>query len=575
MNGFVLYMNLKSSNIFKGEKDVMTVHGSNWEIEYKKLSKFEDDKILFKYNNKYFLLDGVLLNKNKLLNKYNKENLEELLIYLHENNANFYNEFRGQFRGFIFDTKELVVEAYTNHTGEKAIFYYQNENSFILSSKMSYIYEVLKGDMQRTLTYNSLALHDLITNGFLMQTDTIFNEIYRIGAGQTILLKNNIITGKYYYKFTNVPEIDLTEDEILKKLDTLFVQAVKRVFDKNLEYNYNHIADISGGIDSRMINIVANELKYKNITNISYCQSNMIDEKIAKKISKDLGNKFVFYAMDKAEFIYDIDELVKKFDGQELYYVSTGSTKVFNELHKNIGISAMGLLGEILKGEFVQYDYHIKPTSENIYFRASKTLNLVGERREYNYYENLEMYNLYNYGFNYILSSCRSRQDDTECGTPFLDVDFCEFCLKIPIELRKNFYIYKRWILQYHNKAAKYVWQTTMKPLDKKIYYLDIYYKIKKRFNYVANNIFKKLKLNYRFINKNEMNPFDYWITTNKNIYNFIYKYYNENIKFVKDDILKVNIEKMMASNRNVDKLIVINLLATLKTYYVNSTGQS
>ena len=73
-------------------------------------------------------------------------------------------------------------------------------------------------------------------------------------------------------------------------------------------------------------------------------------------------------------------------------------------------------------------------------------------------------------GFNRIIQGRLIKQETMESYSPFSDLDFLEYCLKIPLELRCHHAIYKKWILTKYPKAADYKWEKIKKKVsDKKI----------------------------------------------------------------------------------------------------------
>ena len=83
-------------------------------------------------------------------------------------------------------------------------------------------------------------------------------------------------------------------------IDKTFQRALKRELDKDKEYGYRSLIDISGGMDARTISFVAKALGYKEITNICYSQMNAYERKIAEKLVRELGNDYIFKALDNA-----------------------------------------------------------------------------------------------------------------------------------------------------------------------------------------------------------------------------------------------------------------------------------
>lgn len=67
-----------------------------------------------------------------------------------------------------------------------------------------------------------------------------------------------------------------------------FKNAIKRAFEKDLEYGYKHLVALSGGLDSRMTAWVAHTMGYTNMLNYTFSQTDYLDEKVPKQITDKL-----------------------------------------------------------------------------------------------------------------------------------------------------------------------------------------------------------------------------------------------------------------------------------------------
>src|SRR5690606_29863601 len=123
------------------------------------------------------------------------------------------------------------------------------------------------------------------------------NEIKRLMVGYYIKIKNNTLIHEKYYTLRNEP-IEISEKEAIDEIDKRFRDAVELAFEKDKEYGYKHIATLSGGLDSRMTVWVAHELGYSNQLNLTFSQSNYLDETIAKEIAIELKHEWLFKALD-------------------------------------------------------------------------------------------------------------------------------------------------------------------------------------------------------------------------------------------------------------------------------------
>ena len=119
--------NINNSNSImeKENRIYKNLNCDNWYLELSSIKKFHNDKTLYNSENYIVLVDGVILNLNSLKEKYKVTSIEELIIKMYEKIGDqFFNKFRGNFCGFFQDKKTGKVLIYTNHTGDKTVFYY-------------------------------------------------------------------------------------------------------------------------------------------------------------------------------------------------------------------------------------------------------------------------------------------------------------------------------------------------------------------------------------------------------------------------------------------------------------------
>lgn len=119
-------------------------------------------------------------------------------------------------------------------------------------------------------------------------------------------MKENADIIQYYCPTITHPQ-NMTEDEAVYMIDKAFRKAVKREFDKDREYGYEHLVDLSGGLDSRMVAWVAHEMGYTKQTNYTYCKAKYLDFKISSRIASDLQHEYYFKQLDDFQWIYEID----------------------------------------------------------------------------------------------------------------------------------------------------------------------------------------------------------------------------------------------------------------------------
>lgn len=576
MPGF-FFASYKDDNIIK---NISPIHEKNRNFNYSfgkdycayrnTLNKFVNDKVFIDNEQYLIICDGVILNLTNLLNKYGVENLYELLMFLYNSfGDSFFKVLKGSFSGILYDKNNDKIISFTNHIGDKSLFYYYQNGLFIVSNDLDRIIDFLKTN-KINVNLDLVGSYYLLTYGFMIEDQTLIDSIKKLSPGKYILILNNIFYIKEYHRFNNYkyPEINrLSEQDLIEEIDNRFRAAVKLQFNKDLEYRYSHIANLSGGLDSRMINWVARELNYKDILNTTYSQSNYKDEIIAKQISSDLGNEFIFKSLDDASFIYDLENVVEMNWGLAFYTGITGGKKLYEILDfSRFGLDHTGQLGDVVIGTFSTSRTHNQPKKPTGFY-SSKLIN----RLEHNYinkYETEELFKLYSRGFNGALSSHMIRQHFSEVASPFLDIDLLEFCLSIDPGRRINHNLYKKWIITKYPKASQYEWEKINGKItenESKIYIKNIFRHYMRKY---LNRFLYSLSITKTPYDSKNMNPFDYWYYTNINMKTFMDSYFKSNI-----NLLNINTELrndatyLYNYGNTVEKTQVLTLLAFVKKY--------
>ncbi|WP_294143625.1 asparagine synthase-related protein [uncultured Clostridium sp.] len=513
---------------------------------FKQKSKFAEDQI-FEAADGLIILDGCLLNKTEIMKEGKYSSFLEY-CNLHKAEV-FWQDFRGPFSGCHIGEESLT--AYTNQTGDTFVFWYCVDKKVIISNNFNLIICVLK---ENGIDYNYDRQSELylLNYGFMLDDSTVVQEIKRLQAGTYLRIKDGRVAVKPYHTFSN-KEKPVSFENAIELVDNSFKKAVKRCFEKDVEYGYtNHLADMSGGLDSRMVNWAAKELGYNHITNISYSQWGTDENKYAKQTSEYLNHTFLHMSLDYPEFLFDIDKLVNMNYGLSVYFGITGGAELLSNLNQDkFGLEHSGQIGDVVVGTFGK-NQKIKNFLKSGH-KYSNTLETEFDL-DFSRFENDEIFNLYTRAFNGALSSHLIRREWFYTVSPFLDVDFLETCLSLPSQYRKNHKLYWAWIESCHKTALSI--PSTRKRSG------NILEKTKNRMNYF-------IKKNFLHGDANNMNPFEYWYKNNIQIRDFIEKYYYENIeRYTELAGSCENVDKMFRSSNIMDKCMAINVLANVKRYF-------
>lgn len=527
MPGFFI-TNIESKNSFtlnnycqeKCIRDEMRFE--NITVKRNVLNAFINDKIFFE-NDKYILVtDGVIFDTEQLLRDTNTSSIKDALLSIAENEDNFFEKINGHCSGALYYKKENKWVVFTNPLGDRAVFYYYNNNEYIIGSQLNYISEYMRlVGIDRDVDMHGVSC--LLDFGYFIDNSTGIKSIKRLYPGEYLVIADNVCINRQYY-IAEFKEKTTTLEEAIESLDSAFCKAIKRIADKNSEYGYKNLLDISGGLDSRIICYTMKRLGYDNSIMITYSQSDSHEEKIAKTIAKKLNFELYHKILDNGACIKEIDELVFMNSGVSYYYGITGGKDFLEVLDNRIlGMELTGVLGDIYDGSMLTENGLSKPTIEVDKYRASK-LNGIDKKNSYstyiNKFKNNDTFWLYTRGMMAGLSTFLIRQNFIEPVTPFGDKDFLKSYLSIPWEMRVKERVLFKWFLHKYPSAAQIQYAATgLKPI---------------------NNSSKISKLKYRLLLyfkkgwsllqgkplPNNMNPVKFWLKVNGDLIPYMDNYF-------------------------------------------------
>ncbi len=534
---------------------------------FDKGEKFLEDKVLIDNSLLFILLDGVIFNKLEILKNLQKDKWDLALIELYEKEGlEFIKILRGSFNGVIIDKKLKETYVFVDQLGERAVFYCADMNHFFVSNNFNRIVETFK---KKEIQYSidEEAVKCLLYFGYMVDNRTCVSEIKRIFPGNYLHKSDERMEEKLYFRFTNQNLLKKTEHELIELIDSAFSKALIRELEKDKEYGYYSLMDISGGMDARIMCFAAKKLGYRNITNLCYSQMNAYEKNIAENLVRQLGNDYMFKSLDNASFIYELDALVKENYGLSYFAGITGGRDFLKVLDKAyFGIEHTGILGDIYEGSFNDKPIYEKPNINEKY-RVSRLLNIDLDKSFLAKYEDDELFKFYTRGILAGTSTHLIRRQYMETYSPFADVDFLNLMFSIPLEQRITGKIYMKWVNEKYPEALEHIYSGTMcNPNSGKIKT-----KLRALWNVILIKIVlpiqKKLKYDSEWNYRGTMNPFEYWYEKNANIKEFINEYYEKNIGCIDNIEIKNCIDEMQVRGKILDKMVMLTVLSVYKQY--------
>ncbi len=536
---------------------------NSFSAELSNNSKFYADAFI-QEDEKYFLLmNGVNLSYTSI---EKAENFRKTINLYKKKGDDFFNVFRGSFCGALLDKEKNKWIIFNNHIGDQKIFYATTSKNILINSDVFNLSQELKPECKQDLNIN--ASYQLLSLGYFIEDETLSIQIKRLTAGKYIIYENNHFSINSYYSIDNTPNNKLTEKECLNKIDTLFRNAINLEYKKDLMYGYNHIASMSGGLDCRMNNWVAREMGYNNITNITFAQYGSLDMILAHQMSSFLKNEWIFKALDNGSFLKNIDEQV---------YITNATVNGIGSSHAlsalklidflNFGVLHSGQVGDVIISSFLSPSNSYSKFDIKKIKTLSKKLTYKINLEQVSSYKNNEIANMYIRAFNGALTGNLTTQVFTEVASPFLDIDFLNFCMSIPVELRAYHNLYKKWIIKKYPKAAQFKWEninakitTPTLPIRGKTVPLN--HLLKFIIEGIFYNIGKPINNTY---NKKTMNPYNYWLKSNIVLQQNIENYFKEHIDLISHKELKKDCEDLFTNGQANEKMAVLTLLSAIK----------
>ncbi len=522
--------------------------------------KFSNDKVFFEDEESFILIEGVIYNYKELLKNYAASDYPSLLKKMYKQKADsFFNEFKGEFSGIFFDKAKDKWLVFTNHIASKPVFYYQSEGLLIVASELKVLAQILRNNNIR-YTLDTVGAYFLLTYGYMLEDYTLISEVKKLMPGNSIKFERGKLDVAEYHTFKNIAETNDSKDKIIDNIDHLFCKAIDLEYQKDIEYGYRHISTLSGGLDSRMNVMVADQLGYKKSLNFTFSQKNYYDEKIARKIAADLGNSFVFYSLENGGYLMDVEHPVRCNDGLILYSGAAHLLSCLKSLDLcEFGLIHSGQVGDAILGSFLSEPNITTPKitsgaySKKLLSRIESEVENIVKK-----YEREEDFLLYTRGFNGAINGNWMASQFTEVSSPFLDTDFIEYCFSIPPKMKYKQKIYIEWILSKRSTAANYMWEKTKtKPSTAR--FLPFCIKMCRR-------LLMKIVGNYRY---SSMNPFNYWYSQNEELRNYMRDYICNNIDLLSGHgDLYTDVQDLALNGTFLEKTQAMTLIEACKLFF-------
>lgn len=174
---------------------------------------------------------------------------------------------------------------------------------------------------------------------------------------------------------------------------------------------------------------------------------------------------------------------------------------------KQFGILHTGILGDIVVGTYSSEDFHRKWNLLDGSKSSIKVQLLIKKDIKFDY-QNEEIFKFYNSGLNGVRAFEEILHEEMEQYSPFLDIDFLDYVVKLPLVFRRHHKLYFEWVNKYYSEAAKYKWTGDGSNINTvRVNILGRRIPVDQLIKRVINKV--KHKMGYSTESKKDMNPFE------------------------------------------------------------------
>ena len=318
----------------------------------------------FRYKNYILVFNGEIYNYLELKDELvqagykfkTKSDTEVLLFSFIHWKEKCLKKLEGMFAFCVYDISRKTIFVARDRFGIKPIFYYKDDNRFVVSSEKKSMFEL---DIEKKL--NVEAMSNFILRGvYQNDKNTFFKKIYSLEPGKYLKIENKKFEIQKWFELEVKKEkIDYEDAKI--KLDHL----IKKSLRLSLRSDKNIAVSVSGGVDSstliyKLIETGDNKIKY--LVHWT-CNDENDEKKFAKKLAKKFKKKLLISNFRKKDYFSYLKKVLniieEPFGGLSLM----SSLKTFENLkQKKIRVLLDGNgIDEILGG----YNHHISAHKKN------------------------------------------------------------------------------------------------------------------------------------------------------------------------------------------------------------------
>ena len=252
------------------------------------------------------LFSGFLLNR---VESSEEEYIEKLY---RDEGIEFLNKLDGNFSVALYDKELEKLYLARDRVGVNPLYFSHTGNGFIFGTRVR-DFSLVKGFK---LTINPNALGHYLQYGYILQPNSIFNNCYKLNAGEylTLDIKSNKITHQEYWSLEDCYQkknFSISEKDTIHRANELLNQSVETSC-----YKKPFGVSLSGGYDSSTLVAIAQRQSSQKIDTftIGFYENKINEAPYAKAIAKHLGTNHHEHYFSAEDALNLIPKVAKVYD---------------------------------------------------------------------------------------------------------------------------------------------------------------------------------------------------------------------------------------------------------------------
>jgi len=320
----------------------------------------ESNQPIFNENGKNFLLfNGEFYNFRDFANHENRfSDTKNLFRGLETEGVKFYEKVNGPWAS-VYSTSDDKIFLSRDLYGKKPLYYYKDNNCFIVSSEIKSIYKIL--NVKRAVNVDSLVYFlAKKMSPYVNDGSTFYRDIYSVKPGQSLVYDLNT----HYIKNFSQINLEIPNHEFLKKdeneIELQFKNEFQNAIDLRFEADTKIGMSVGGGVDSSLILSMLEKKKLNDINFYTiYDDTNNGDYQYIKKLKKKLNFNLTEICLSYSHNLFEncLNTLSYKMEVPVNYSATAIPTLLISQQMKKDGVKVCvdGVGGDEVMGGYPSF----------------------------------------------------------------------------------------------------------------------------------------------------------------------------------------------------------------------------